>query len=214
MRNATQAMKKLYNQALTSQNGYLIRTPPTEWAQSLDQVFLHIQFAQRHDIPGCINHQNLNITYKKDRFLLDAFCNEGDLKIKYILDIPLWGTIRPSKSFMTEESVGGILITLVKNPAPMRWQTLSIEEKPEHLKLWMEKHQYWMHRLEEFEGDEMWDYEGWDFLHEDYEPEEEIAWKKPITKNSKDKKLKNDGSTKKSQGSKGKNEKNGKKKTQ
>ena len=28
---------------------------------------------------------------------------------------------------------------------------------------------YW---LEEFEGDEMWDYEGWDFLNEEVDPEE------------------------------------------
>ena len=34
-----------------------------------------------------------------------------------------------------------------------------------------------MYRLEEFEGDEMWDYEGWDFLHEETDPEEEIAWR-------------------------------------
>lgn len=66
---------------------------------------------------------------------------------------------------------------MMKNPNPGRWQTLCFDEKPEHLKLWMEKHQYWMHRLEEFEGDEMWDYEGWDFLHEENDPEEEIAWR-------------------------------------
>jgi len=39
-----------------------------------------------------------------------------------------------------------------------------------------------MYRLEEFEGDEMFDYEGWDYAVEEVDELEEIAWKKPIVK--------------------------------
>lgn len=64
-----------------------------------------------------------------------------------------------------------------------------------------------MYRLEEFEGDEMWDYEGWDFLHEETDPEEEIAWRTV-------KKPKNDGkSPKEGKPKKGKSKKGKKKKT-
>ena len=45
----------------------------------------------------------------------------------------------------------------------------------------------------------MWDYEGWDFLNEEVDPEEELSWKKPITKKSKDfKNKKANGEKKKS----------------
>ena len=47
-----------------------------------------------------------------------------------------------------------------------------------------------LHRLEEFEGDEMWDYEGWDLGDEDIDLEEELEWRKPIIKKKKGKKKK------------------------
>ena len=65
-----------------------------------------------------------------------------------------------------------------------------------------------MYRLEEFEGDEMWDYEGWDFLSEETEPEEEIAWRTPIKKKSKsDGKSKTDSKSDKPKKTKAKKDK-------
>ena len=88
---------------------------------------MRVKFSQRHDIPGCINHQELQVNFTKDHFHLSCFCDEGDLRIKYVLDFDTWGTIKPKKSFWKEESVGGILVTMVKNPSPARWQTLTLD---------------------------------------------------------------------------------------
>ena len=54
-----------------------------------------------------------------------------------------------------------------------------------------------MYRLEEFEGDEMFDYEGWDYAVEEVDELEEIAWKKPIVKKKDPKSQSKDTGTKK-----------------
>lgn len=53
------------------------------------------------------------------------------------------------------------------------------------MRIWRDKHYKWFYRLEEFEGDEMWDYEGWDLFAEEEDPEEDIAWTKPQIKKPK-----------------------------
>lgn len=50
------------------------------------------------------------------------------------------------------------------------------------MRLWKERHQQFVYRLEEFEGDEMWDYEGWDYASEEVDELEEISWQKPMVK--------------------------------
>lgn len=116
MKNTSVYMNELYQLARRPHLEYLERTPPLEWAQSLNEVFLRIKFTQRHDIPGCINHKDLQVDIQKDRFYLEAFCGDKEMKIKYQLNFTLWGTIKPKKSNWIEESVGGILVTLIKNP--------------------------------------------------------------------------------------------------
>ena len=117
MKNTTMYMNELLQSAKLQDNGYVERTPPSEWAQSLDDVFIRVKFAQRHDIPGCINYEDLDIKFGKDRFTLSAFCSDGDLRINYVLDFQTWDTISVKKSSWEKDSVGGLLINLKKNPS-------------------------------------------------------------------------------------------------
>lgn len=182
MKNTTHHMEELEKLAKRQQTSYLERSPPTQWAQSLDEIEMEVKFSLRHGVPGCINIFDLNITFTRETLNLTAFCFEGDIKMKYVLNIHLWGTIDPEESEWEELSVGGILITLVKDPKPARWMTLCFDEKPENLKLWYEKHQRHQYRLEEFEGDDIYEYDGWDIDNEEDDEEEDMIWNKPIVR--------------------------------
>jgi hypothetical protein len=53
------------------------------------------------------------------------------------------------------------------------------------MRIWRDKHVQWLHRLEDYEGDDMWDYEGWDFHNDADSEEEDLIWLKPIIKKKK-----------------------------
>lgn len=182
MKNTTHHMEELGKLSKRQQTSYLERSPPTQWAQSLDEIELHVKFSLRHGVPGCINIFDLNVTITRDALNLTGFCVEGDIKMKYVLNIALWGTIDPEESDWEELSVGEIGITLVKDPRPGRWQTLCMDERPENLVLWYEKHQKHWYRLDEYEGDEIFEYEGWDLDNEEDDEEEDKIWNKPIVR--------------------------------
>lgn len=109
---------------------------------------------------------------------------EGDIKMKYVLNLHLWGTINLDESYYEEQSVGGLKIFMEKDPKPGRWMTLTFDERPENLKLWYEQHKKWHYRLEEFDRDEFYDYEGWDVDSDEDDEDEEIAWSKPLVRKS------------------------------
>jgi len=184
MKNTTHHMEELKKLSKRQQTTYLERSPPTQWAQSLDDVQLDIRFALRHGVPGCIQVFDLNITFSKETMNLTAFCFEGDIKMKYVLNLHLWGTIDPEESDYETLSTGGLSVTMVKSPKPARWMTLCFDEKPENLQLWHEQHRKWMYRLDEFDGDEIYEYEGWDLENDEDDEEEEAVWNRPIVRKS------------------------------
>jgi len=188
-------MNELEKLAKRQQTSYVERSPPTKWAQSLDEIEIEIKFSLRHGVPGCINIFDLNITFTKDTLSLSAFCVEGGTKMKYVLDIQLWGTISldTDETYWEELSVGEISIIMTKDPRPARWLTLCLGEKPENLVLWFEKHQQHSYRLDDHDGDEIYEYEGWDIENEEDDEEEDMMWNKPIVRQSqKDRKLKSE----------------------
>jgi hypothetical protein len=182
MKNTTHHMNELEKLAKKQQTTYLERSPPTLWAQSLTEIEMQVRFALRHGVPGCINVFDLNITFTKDTLNLTGFCYEGDLKMKYVLNLHLWGTIDPEESYYEELSVGVIYIKLTKDPAPGRWMTLCFDERPENIMLWYEKHQKHYYRLEEFEDDDIIEYDGWDIESDEDDEEEDIEWNRPIVR--------------------------------
>lgn len=184
MKNTSKQMDELEKLAKRQQTHYLERSPPTKWAQSLDDIEMEVKFSLRHGVPGCINAYDLNINFTRDSVYLSAFCIEGGIKMKYVLDLQLWGTIDPEESEWEQLGVGEISITLAKDPHPGRWLTLCLDEKPDNLVLWFEKHQTHAYRLEEFEDDEIWEYEGWDIENEEDDEDEDRMWNKPIVRKS------------------------------
>jgi hypothetical protein len=182
MKNTTHHMDELVKLSKRQQTSYLERSPPTRWAQSLDQIEMEIKFSLRHGVPGCINIFDLNVTITRDTFNLTGFCYEGDIKMKYVLNLHLWGSIDPEESDWEMLSVGEISVTLVKDPKPGRWMTLTFDEKPENLELWFERHQKYAYRLDDFEEDDVWEYDGWDIENDEDDEDEDKIWNKPIVR--------------------------------
>ena len=104
--------------------------------------------------------------------------------MKYVLNLHFWGTIDPEESDYEHLSTGGLSITLVKDPKPARWMTLCFDERPENLKLWYEEHKKWQYRLDEFDQDDIYEYEGWDVDTDEVDEDEEAIWNKPIVRKS------------------------------
>lgn len=177
-------MEELHKLAKRQQTTFLERSPPTQWAQSLDEIKLDIKFGLRHGVPGCINIFDFNVTFGKDTMNLTAFCFEGDIKMKYVLNLHLWGTIDPEESEYEHLSTGGLSITLQKSPKPARWMTLCFDERPENLILWYEEHKKWQYRLDEFDQDDIYEYEGWDVDNDEADEDEEAIWNRPIVRKS------------------------------
>ena len=193
MKDTSRQLNELEKLSKRQQTHYLERSPPTKWAQSLDEIDMEIKFSLRHGVPGCIHIFDLNITFTKDTLNLTGFCVEGEIKMKYVLNIRLWGTIDPEESDWEELGVGELAINLVKDPRPGRWLTLCLDEKPDNLVLWFEKHQQYAFRLDEFDGDEIYEYEGWEIENEEDDEDEDRIWNKPIVRKSqREKKLKSE----------------------
>ena len=58
----------VYNKHKYTSNDYQEIFPASKWAQSLDEIFIEIKFAYRHDSPGCLEIKNLNVELKEKSF--------------------------------------------------------------------------------------------------------------------------------------------------
>lgn len=119
MKKTKYEMENLLKLSKRAQSSYLERSPPTQWAQSLDEVQMQIKFSLRHGVPGWINIFDLNVTFSRDTVNLTAFCFEGEIKMKYVLNLHLWGTIKPEESYYEEQSVGELILYLEKDVSPI-----------------------------------------------------------------------------------------------
>ena len=56
--------------------------PASQWAQSLDNIFIEIKFAHRHDSPGCLEVEDKKIDLKEDSLSFTGTCSLGDDHIR------------------------------------------------------------------------------------------------------------------------------------
>ena len=67
--------------------------PTVSWAQDLNKIYIEVKLAHRFDAPGCANHTEVSIDIKENKVGLNALCNSISSRIKYVLDLALWGKI-------------------------------------------------------------------------------------------------------------------------
>ena len=74
--------------------------PASQWAQSLDNIFIEIKFAHRHDSPGCLEVEDKKIDLKEDSLSFSGTCSLGDdhIRIDYNINFAKKINVALSKS--------------------------------------------------------------------------------------------------------------------
>ena len=180
----------VYNKHKYSETQYQTVFPASKWAQSMDEVFIEVKFAHRHDSPGCLEMKNLKVELKERSVKLIGYCVLGDVPIKMDFDIKLWNKINVKESKHFESSVGRYQFNLVKKKKDNYWKKL-MEEKvpiPSNMRVWFEMKEKYQEQLEKYENDEF--DENIKEMMENIEQEEKKKKNKTKSKNKKKKKKK------------------------
>ena len=180
----------VYNKHKYSETQYQTVFPASKWAQSMDEVFIEVKFAHRHDSPGCLEMKNLKVELKERSVKLVGYCVLGDVPIKMEYDVKLWNKINVKESKHFESSVGRYQFNLVKKKKDNYWKKL-LDEKmgiPPNMRVWFEMKEKYMDQIEKFEMDDNND--DLNDIIETIEKEEKKKEKKNKTKTKKKKKKK------------------------
>ena len=185
-------LDEIHNKHRFEVKEYQTISPAFKWAQSLEDIFIEIKFAHRHDSPGCLEIKDMNIDIKNDSVSFVGFCVLGDVPIKIDFKIDTYHGLNVSECSHGAGSVGRYQITLKKSEKSF-WKKLLKDDSPvpPNMRVWFEMKEKYEKELKEFEEKEEKENEdNYDQLLED----------KNKTKTKKDKKSKK---KKKKKGSKG-----------
>ena len=146
----------VYNKHKYSETQYQTVFPASKWAQSMDEVFIEVKFAHRHDSPGCLEMKNLKVELKERSVKLVGYCVLGDVPIKMDFDIKLWNKINVRESKHFESSVGRYQFNLVKKKKDNYWKKLMDDKMsiPSNMRVWFEMKEKYQEQLEKYENDE------------------------------------------------------------
>ena len=180
----------VYNKHKYSESQYQTVFPASKWAQSMDEVFIEVKFAHRHDSPGCLEMKNLKVELKERSVKLVGYCVLGDVPIKMNYNVKLWEKINVKESKYFESSVGRYQFNLKKKKPDNYWKKL-LDDKmtiPTNMRVWFEMKEKYQEQIEKFESEENDD--NLKEIMETIEKEEQKKEKKNKTKSKGKKKKK------------------------
>ena len=138
-------------QKITYKNIY----PASQWAQSLDNIYIEIKFAHRHDSPGCLEVEDKKIDLKEDSLSFTGTCSLGDdhIRIDYSVNFAKKINVALSKSELG--AVGRYRFTLKKAERGF-WEKLlkDGEEMHSNMRIWYEMKEKYQDELMGYEKDE------------------------------------------------------------
>ena len=180
----------VYNKHKYSEAQYQDVFPASRWAQNMNEVFIEIKFAHRHDSPGCLEMKNLKVELKERNIKLVGYCVLGEVPIKMNYHIKLWSKINVGESRHFESSVGRYQFNLVKKKKDNYWRRLLDEkaEIPTNMRVWFEMKEKYQDQIAKYEIDENDD--NLQNIIDTIEREEKKKERKNKTKNKKKKKNK------------------------
>ena len=114
----------VYNKHKYSETQYQTVFPASKWAQSMDEVFIEVKFAHRHDSPGCLKMKDLKVDIKEKSISLIGYCVLGEvpIKINYYIETFDKIDVKSSKHFVS--SVGRYQFNLKKKKSNNYWKQL------------------------------------------------------------------------------------------
>ena len=150
------ALDDIHNKHRFDQIQYQTVFPAFQWAQSLNEIFLEIKFAHRHDSPGCLEIKDLSVKFGSNSVDLIGYCVLGDVPIKIDFHIKTWAEISKENSTHGFGSVGRYQITLKKKEAGKYWNRLLADGQsiPNNMRVWFEMKEKFEESLKEFEKDD------------------------------------------------------------
>ena len=149
------ALDDINNKHRFEKKEYQTVSPAFKWAQSLEDVFLEIKFAHRHDSPGCLEIKDMNVDIKNDSVKFEGYCVLGDVPIKIDFKIDTFKALNVSECTHGASSVGRYQITLKKEEKSF-WKKLLKDETPipPNMRIWFEMKEKYQEELKEFEEKE------------------------------------------------------------
>ena len=173
---------------------YQTISPAFKWAQSLEDIFIEIKYAHRHDSPGCLEIKDMNIDIKNDSVSFVGFCVLGDVPIKIDFKIDTYHGLNVSECTHGAGSVGRYQITLKKDQKSF-WKKLLKDDSPvpPNMRVWFEMKEKYEKELKEFEEKE--EKESEENIDKLLEDKNKKPKKKKKNKKKKDGKGHNDNST-------------------
>lgn len=181
----------VYNKHKYSESEYQDVFPASRWAQNMDEVFIEVKFAHRHDSPGCLEMKNLKVELKEKNIKLIGYCVLGEVPIKMNFNIKLFNKINVAESKHFESSVGRYQFNLVKKKKDTYWRKL-VDEKadiPTNMRVWFEMKEKYQSQIAKYEMEENDD--NLQDIVDTIEMEERKKERKNKTKSKKKKKKKN-----------------------
>ena len=146
----------VYNKHKYSSNDYQEVFPASKWAQSLDEIFIEVKFAHRHDSPGCLEIKDLKVELKEKSVKLIGYCVLGEVPIKMNYYIETFDKIdvKSSKHFVS--SVGRYQFNLKKKKSNNYWKQLLNDKMkvPNNMRVWFEMKEKYQDQLSKYEIDE------------------------------------------------------------
>ncbi len=185
----------VYNKHKYSESEYQDVFPASRWAQNMDEVFIEVKFAHRHDSPGCLEMKNLKVELKEKNIKLIGYCVLGEVPIKMNFNIKLFNKINVAESKHFESSVGRYQFNLVKKKKDTYWRKL-VDEKadiPTNMRVWFEMKEKYQSQIAKYEMEENDD--NLQDIVDTIEREERKKERKNKTKTKKKKKKKNKKTT-------------------
>jgi hypothetical protein len=148
-------LDEIYNKHRFEVKEYQTISPAFKWAQSLEDIFIEIKYAHRHDSPGCLEIKDMNIKIKNDSVSFEGFCVLGDVPIKIDFKIDTYRGLNVSECTHGAGSVGRYQITLKKNEKGF-WKKLFKEDSaiPPNMRVWFEMKEKYQDELKEYEEKE------------------------------------------------------------
>ena len=129
--------------------------PASQWAQSLDNIYVEIKFAHRHDSPGCLEVEDKKIDIKEDSLSFTGTCSLGDDYIRIDYNIKLHKKINVAASVHESGAVGRYRFTLKKAERGFWEKLLADGEEPHsNMKIWYEMKEKYQDELMGYEKDE------------------------------------------------------------
>lgn len=199
-------LNEIYNKYKYKKEEYQKVIPAVQWAQNMSHIFLEVKFSHRHDSPGCLEVNDLNINITNNSLLLNAECILGDIPIKFELDFNCLNEFDKNMSQYKPGSVGRYQL-FIKKKENKYWERLLLNESdtPTNLRIWFEMKNKYDDQIKKYEKKQEIDDN--DKTFEELEKEIKENMKKEKEEKRKNKKDKKNKKHKKSKNNKDTNNK-------